>query len=94
VVHFYAAAPIHNQTAVDSLPRLQPDEVPIIARRGEEIVTEHDPRHRRNVGRHQATVIIEAPMTVVTPDVDGFRASQGQLAAEYARLLEQAGRNL
>ena len=29
---------------------LKPNEVPVIAERGEEILTEDDPRHRNNVG--------------------------------------------
>lgn len=33
-------------------------------------------------------------MTVVTPDADSFRRSQGQIASDMRLALERAGRNL
>jgi hypothetical protein len=70
---------------------LLPDEVPIIARRGELVV----PPER--VLREDRTEHERAPITVVinvtAADANSFRASQGQIAAEMARAIDRAGRN-
>jgi lambda family phage tail tape measure protein len=70
---------------------LLPDEVPIIARRGELIV----PPER--VVREERTAREQRPITVVVnvtaADASSFRASQGQIAADMARAIDRAGRN-
>jgi lambda family phage tail tape measure protein len=70
---------------------LLPDEVPIIARRGELIV----PPER--VVREEKTAPGQRPITVVvsvtTADASSFRASQGQIAADMARAIDRASRN-
>jgi lambda family phage tail tape measure protein len=70
---------------------LLPDEVPIIARRGELVV----PPER--IVREESTERERAPITVMinvtAADANSFRASQGQIAAEMARAIDRAGRN-
>ena len=70
---------------------LLPDEVPIIARRGELVV----PPER--VVREEKTAREQRPITVVVnvtaADASSFRASQGQIAADMARAIDRAGRN-
>ena len=70
---------------------LLPDEVPIIARRGELVV----PPER--VVREERSERERAPITVVVnvtaADAGSFRASQGQIAAEMARAMDRASRN-
>jgi tape measure domain-containing protein len=68
---------------------LRPDEIPIIARRGEEVLTEDDPRHVRNRGAG-----VNVQMTVMTPDAGSFLRSKGQIAAELQIALSRARRNL
>ena len=70
---------------------LLPDEVPIIARRGELVV----PSER--VVREEKTAREQRPITVVVnvtaADASSFRASQGQIAADMARAIDRASRN-
>jgi hypothetical protein len=70
---------------------LLPDEVPIIARRGELVV----PPER--VVREEKTAREQRPITVVVnvtaADANSFRASQGQIAADTARAIDRASRN-
>jgi hypothetical protein len=70
---------------------LLPDEVPIIARRGELVV----PPER--VVREEKTTREQRPITVVVnvtaADASSFRASQGQIAADMARAIDRASRN-
>jgi lambda family phage tail tape measure protein len=70
---------------------LLPDEVPIIARRGELVV----PPER--IVREEKTAREQRPVTVVVnvtaADASSFRASQGQIAAEMARAIDRAVRN-
>jgi lambda family phage tail tape measure protein len=70
---------------------LLPDEVPIIARRGELVV----PPDR--VVREEKTTREQRPITVVVnvtaADASSFRASQGQIAADMARAIDRASRN-
>jgi hypothetical protein len=70
---------------------LLPDEVPIIARRGELVV----PPER--VVREEKSVREQRPITVVVnvtaADASSFRASQGQIAADMARAIDRASRN-
>ena len=70
---------------------LLPDEVPIIARRGELVV----PPER--VVREEKTPREQRPITVVVnvtaADASSFRASQGQIAADMARAIDRASRN-
>src|ERR687892_459955 len=70
---------------------LLPEEVPIIARRGELVV----PPER--VVREEKTARKQRPITVVVnvtaADASSFRASQGQIAAEMARAIDRASRN-
>lgn len=57
---------------------LQADEVPAVLKRGEEVLTANDSRHRNNGGGS-----IHAPVTMIinTPDANSFRRSQDQVAA-------------
>lgn len=71
---------------------LRPDEVPAILQRGELVLS------RAQVAAAGSTRDTRPPVTVVmnitTPDVGGFRQSQGQIAADAARAIERARRNL
>lgn len=67
---------------------LLPDEVPVIARRGELVVPPEKVKRERDV--RPITVV----MNVTTPDASSFRASQGQIAADLARAMERTRRNL
>jgi lambda family phage tail tape measure protein len=69
---------------------LLPDEVPIIARRGElvvppERVVREDKSQR---GQRPISVVIN----VTAADASSFRASQGQIAADMARAIDRASR--
>jgi hypothetical protein len=70
---------------------LLPDEVPIIARRGELVV----PPER--VVREETSAREQRPITVVVnvtaADASSFRASQGQIVADIARAIDRASRN-
>jgi hypothetical protein len=72
---------------------LAPDEVPAILRRGEEVLTAADPRHRDNAGQQPPSgmrmrdIIINVPQTA-------SRETAGQLAARMARQVAiEGGRN-
>jgi lambda family phage tail tape measure protein len=70
---------------------LLPDEVPIIARRGELVVPpERIVRESRKVGDQRPITVM---INVTAADANSFRASQAQIAAEAARAIERAGRN-
>jgi hypothetical protein len=71
---------------------LRPDEVPAILQRGELVLS------RAQIAGVGAARDTRPPVTVVmnitTPDANGFRQSQGQIAADAARAIERARRNL
>jgi hypothetical protein len=71
---------------------LRPDEVPAILQRGELVLS------RAQVAGIGSARETRPPVTVVmnitTPDTNGFRQSQGQIAADAARAIERARRNL
>jgi phage-related minor tail protein len=70
---------------------LLPDEVPIIARRGELVVPP------KRVVREERSAREQRPITVVVnvtaADASSFRASQGQIAVDMARAIDRASRN-
>jgi lambda family phage tail tape measure protein len=70
---------------------LLPDEVPIIARRGELVVPpERVVREEKSArGQRPITVVVN----VTAADASSFRASQGQMAADMARAIDRASRN-
>jgi lambda family phage tail tape measure protein len=75
---------------------LAPDELPAILRRGEAVLTPQQVAalgsgtREREAGQPPVTVV----MNITTPDTNGFRQSQGQIAADAARAIERARRNL
>lgn len=71
---------------------LQPDEVPSILKKGEEVLTKNDPRHRDHAGATQAGNTIHAPVniTVVTPDANSFRRSQDQISTKAGLAISRA----
>lgn len=74
---------------------LAPDEVPAILRRGEIVLTREQARALADArGSDRRERPVQVTINVTTPDVGGFRASQGQIAAEVARAIERAQRNL
>jgi lambda family phage tail tape measure protein len=70
---------------------LLPDEVPIIARRGELVVPPERVAREDRSARQQRPITVM--INVTAADLNSFRASQGQIAAEMARAIERAGRN-
>lgn len=74
---------------------LGPDEVPIIGRVGEEVITRSDPRHRANGG---GAVVLEQTVTIDARGADAgvesrIRAAMAETKAEtIAALREQVGR--
>ncbi|MBX6321726.1 MAG: phage tail length tape measure family protein [Rhodospirillaceae bacterium] len=75
---------------------LTPEEIPAILRRGEAVLT---PEQMATLGAGlNANEDRRSPVTVVmnisTPDVGGFRYAQGQIAADAARAIDRARRNL
>jgi hypothetical protein len=69
---------------------LRPDEMPAILQRGEMVLSRSQVAKRMNEPRAAAPVNVV--MNITTPDVGGFRASQGQLAADAARTLARVQR--
>jgi lambda family phage tail tape measure protein len=65
---------------------LMPDEFPAILQRGETVL----PKNSNWSGGNPVSVV----MNITTPDANGFRASQAQIAAEAARNIKRANRNL
>jgi lambda family phage tail tape measure protein len=82
---------------------LLPDEVPIIARRGElvvppeRVVREEKSGLKQRSDRPPKESREQRPITVVVnvtaADASSFRASQGQIAADMARAIDRASRN-
>ena len=67
---------------------LMPDEVPAILRRGEEVLTQNDPRHRSNMGRGSAMTMNYSPSFVIQGPID--RRTQEQIAASALTGARQA----
>ena len=89
----FATAPRYHTGGVAGLA---PDEVPAILRRGETVLT---PGQMKALGagigaRDNRRPPVTVVMNITTPDTNGFRRSQGQIAAEAARALERARRDL
>src|SRR5690606_393093 len=70
---------------------LLPDEVPIIARRGELVVPPERVMHEEKTAREQRPISVVVNVTAA--DASSFRASQGQIAADMARAIDRASRN-
>jgi len=65
---------------------LSPDEFPAILQRGETVLPKNSPQ--------QAGSSVNVIMNITTPDSNGFRASQAQIAADAARNINRARRNM
>jgi hypothetical protein len=83
---FYAQAPYSERHS-----KLLPDEVPIIARRGELAVPPERLVREQNPPGEQRPITVM--INVTAADANSFRASQGQIAAEMARAIDRASRN-
>jgi lambda family phage tail tape measure protein len=70
---------------------LLPDEVPIIARRGELVVPPERVMREEKTAREQRPITVVVNVTAA--DASSFRASQGQIAADMARAIDRASRN-
>lgn len=85
----FASAPrYHSGGVAGGSPWLGPDEVPIIAKKGEVVLPQDKPRSGNS--DRPVTVV----MNITTPDANSFRQSQGQMAAEMARAVTRGRRNL
>jgi hypothetical protein len=62
--------------------------MPAILQRGERVLSRQQVAKGMNASRSPVNVV----MNITTPDVGGFRASQGQLAADAARTLARVQR--
>ncbi len=78
----FAGAPRYHSGGIAGL---QPGEIPAILQRGEVVLP-------KNSGRGSSP--INVVMHISTPDANSFRASQAQVAAEAARGIGRARRNL
>src|SRR5918994_1272250 len=70
---------------------LLPDEVPIIARRGELVVPPERVVREEKPAREQRPITVVVNVTAA--DASSFRASQGHIAADMARAIDRASRN-
>ncbi|HEX2364448.1 MAG TPA: hypothetical protein VHJ00_05390, partial [Bradyrhizobium sp.] len=70
---------------------LLPDEVPIIARRGELVVPPERVVREEKKAREQRPITVM--INVTAADANSFRASQGQIAADMARAIDRASRD-
>jgi lambda family phage tail tape measure protein len=70
---------------------LLPDEIPIIARRGELVVPPERVVREGKSSREQRPITVVVNVTAA--DASSFRASQGQIAADMARAIDRASRN-
>jgi tape measure domain-containing protein len=80
---FEGARRYHSGTGLKGI--LGPNEVPIIAEKGEQII----PKGQRRQGGSSVNV----SMTVVTPDANSFRMSEGQIMAQMKARMNAAWRN-
>jgi hypothetical protein len=89
----FLAAPRYHTGGIAGLT---PDELPAILRHGEAVLT---PQQMAALGsgmreREARQPPVTVVMNITTPDTNGFRQSQGQIAADAARAIERARRNL
>jgi len=70
---------------------LQPDEMHAVLKRGEEVLTQADPRHRDNGGRGAAQVMNYSPTFVLSGPMD--RSTQLQISARALDGAQRAQRN-
>lgn len=67
---------------------LRPDEMPAILRRGEEVLTQDDPRHRANGGG----ITVMAPITITARDAQDVIRSRGQVQREISQAIQRGSR--
>jgi lambda family phage tail tape measure protein len=79
--YIFAGAPRYHTGGIAGL---QPGEIPAILQRGETVLPKNT-----SIGTP-----VNVIMNIQTPDASGFRASQAQIAAQAARNIKQANRNL
>lgn len=70
---------------------LSPDERAIIVKDTEEVLTDRDPRHRKNSGRGGTT--IHNQFTINTPNADSILKSRGQIARTLGRAQQVQARH-
>ena len=80
--YVFAGAPRYHSGGIAGL---QPGEIPAILQRGEVVLPK---------GSTAQSNPVNVIMNITTPDAGGFRASQAQIAAEAARNIKRANRNL
>ncbi len=80
--YVFAGAPRYHSGGIAGL---QPGEIPAILQRGEVVLPK---------GSNQTNQPVSVVMHISTPDANSFRASQSQIAAEAARGIGRARRNL
>ncbi len=74
---------------------LRPDEVPAILQRGERVLSRADLARSQTRARPERDARpVQIVMNVTTPNADSFRYAQGQIAADLARAMSRARRNL
>ncbi len=80
--YVFAGAPRYHSGGIAGL---MPGEIPAILQRGETVLPKNS-----SLQSNPVNVI----MNITTPDTGGFRSSQAQIAAEAARNIKRANRNL
>lgn len=80
--HVFAGAPRYHSGGIAGL---MPGEIPAILQRGEVVLPKD---------ANRSAMPVNVVMNITTPDAGSFRSSQAQIAAEAARGIRRAGRNL
>ncbi len=69
---------------------MQPDEVPIIGKRGEEVLTESDPRHRNNLSESATSQPVEVTFHISSVDASGIDALLMQRRPMFVGMINEA----
>ena len=86
----FAGAPRFQAGGIVGLsPKLQRGEVPIIAHKGETVLTAAQTRSMNSGGERPISIV----MQISTPNADSFRANQDQIVGNMSNMLRHATRN-
>lgn len=66
---------------------LKPNELPIIAMKGEEMLTESDPRHRKNLGKGRSSTASQEPRFTINNILDAPSLASAMEGAEGERMV-------
>ncbi|UUC20554.1 phage tail tape measure protein [Pseudomonas asiatica] len=80
---FAGAPPYHTGGVIG----LKPNEIPIIALKGEEMLTESDPRHRKNLGKGRSSPVSQEPRFTINNILDAPSLASAMEGAEGERMV-------